>query len=58
MKASGKTKVLMATPLMIARPNEEIIIVEPLTKISMVPYVVVVQVQPVKEKPRQEKMTN
>ena len=50
MKTSGKIEVLATTPIAVARPLDGGIIAKPYAQASITPYVVVVEVQPLKER--------
>ena len=50
MKASGQTEVLAATPIVVAGPLEGVKIAKPCAQNPMMPYVVVVQVKPMRER--------
>ena len=48
MKASGKTKVLATTPIIVAGPSEGVIVAQPCVQAPITPYAVVVQVEPIR----------
>ena len=55
MKVNRKTKVLTTTPIAIAAPSMDVTVVGSTSQIPTAPYATIVQVQPVRVQPSQQK---